>query len=96
MSADIIQFVPKPNLNRPDIPNIAALPTSGFADATAVMNQCFPSWPGGIDDLVLTTSIEIPDGIWDCKLTIIGADGTKTSREWSEVLPYIAPDKDSA
>jgi hypothetical protein len=42
MSAEIIQFVPRPNPKRQTIDDMAI----------EVMNQCFPSWPGGIDDLV--------------------------------------------
>jgi hypothetical protein len=47
MSAEIILFVPRPNPKRIE------------SMAIEVMNQCFPSWPGGIDDLVDTAPCEM-------------------------------------
>jgi hypothetical protein len=44
--ADIIQFVPRPNPKRVE------------RMAIEVMNQCFPSYPGGIDDLIDTAPCE--------------------------------------
>jgi hypothetical protein len=42
MSAEIIMFIPRPNPKRQTIDDMAV----------EIMNQCFPSWPGGIDDLI--------------------------------------------
>jgi hypothetical protein len=48
MSAEVIQFVPRPNPKRQTIDDMAV----------EIMNQCFPSYPGGIDDLVDTAPCE--------------------------------------